>query len=210
MDYVQIKSIVEEAVKNAGQFKWWLYLLILVIAASGSFLGSYLKKKAENLATKEDIEDITKKIEEIRSGYNAQIEFLKASLQLSNQLKLAALDKRLQKHQEAYSLWRKLLFSLNHKEKIIPAIIECENWWDENCLYLGHEARSACKKAIFEAVIFKDLAEGEPIRKSQNIVEDAGKKIVDGVNLIYLGKEGKEPSEYEIVNYTMDPTLGPI
>ena len=110
MDYGQIKIIIEEAIKNGIYNNWWLPLLILIAAGVGAFFGSYLKKKGENLATKEDIGGITKKIEAIRSEYNAQLESHKASLELSNQLKLAALDKRLQKHQEAYTLWRKLHF----------------------------------------------------------------------------------------------------
>lgn len=104
MNYEQIKTIVEEVINNATIVNWWIYVLIIVFSAIGGFLGAYLKKKAENIATKEDIKDITKKIEDIRSQYNKQLELHKASLQLSNQLKLAALDKRLEKHQEAFTL----------------------------------------------------------------------------------------------------------
>ncbi len=63
MDSDQMKVIVEEAVNSAMHFDWWLYILILLISAIGAFLGTYLKKKAENVATKEDIEEITKKID---------------------------------------------------------------------------------------------------------------------------------------------------
>jgi len=99
MDFSQLKLIVEEAVANGVHFDWWFYLLFFLIVAFGAFLGAYLKKKAESVATKEDIQEITKKIEDIRAHYSAELESHKASLQLSNQLKLAALDKRLQKHQ---------------------------------------------------------------------------------------------------------------
>jgi hypothetical protein len=116
MDIAKIKEIVEQAINDADPFNWWFYPLILIIAAVGSFLGSYLRKKGENAATKEDVAVITKSIEGVRVQYNEQLESYKASLQLSNQLKLAALDKRLQKHQEAYTLWLKLLFSLHDAE----------------------------------------------------------------------------------------------
>ncbi len=109
MNYDQIKTIVEEAIKNGASLDWWVYILIIVFSATGGLLGAYLKKKAENLATKEDIEAITKKVEDVRSEYSKQLELHKATLQLSNQLKLAALDKRLEKHQEAFTLWRSLL-----------------------------------------------------------------------------------------------------
>ena len=195
MDYGQLKLIVEEAVNNATHFDWWLYPLILVIAAVGAFLGSYLKKKAENVATKEDIEEITKKVEDIRTQYSEQLESHKASLQLSNQLKLAALDKRLQKHQEAYSLWRKLFFNLRKEEKIGPSIDECQKWWNENCLYLSDEARSAFHTAIFLAVDFRNIprTDSKEIKEWFNLIKAAAEKIVEAVNLPSLGEDEIKP-----------------
>ena len=157
MDIEKLKTIIEDAINNSDLFDWRLYLLILAISAIGAFLGSYLRKKAENVATKEDIEEITKKIEVVRSQYNEQLESFKASLQLSNQLKLAALDKRLQRHQEAYTLWLNLLFSLNDVEKLSLAIDKCQNWWNEYCLYLGEEARFAFKTALIIAGDFINI-----------------------------------------------------
>ncbi|MCD9495020.1 hypothetical protein [Photobacterium carnosum] len=45
-----------------------------------SFLPNYVKKKAENLATKEDIGDITQKIEDVKIDYATQLEETKAAL----------------------------------------------------------------------------------------------------------------------------------
>jgi hypothetical protein len=45
-----------------------------------SFLPEYFKKKGENLATKEDIADITHKIETVRHEYATQLECAKADL----------------------------------------------------------------------------------------------------------------------------------
>ena len=44
------------------------------------FLKSYISTKAENLATKEDIRDITQKVEEVRHDYARSLEVVKASL----------------------------------------------------------------------------------------------------------------------------------
>ena len=184
MNYEQIKTIIEEAINNATIFDWRIYALIIVCSAIGGFFGAYLKKKAENLATKEDIENITKKIEEIRSEYSKQLELHKASLQLSNQLKLAALDKRLDKHQEAFTLWRNLLFSLRDEDKIGTAIEEAQRWWDKHCLYLSDDARSAFHTAIFLAVDFRKLPRTDPnIKEWFQKINEAGKKIVEAVNL---------------------------
>ncbi|MFZ0052673.1 MAG: hypothetical protein WAK96_12940, partial [Desulfobaccales bacterium] len=63
------------------------------------FFSSYASEKGRNLATKEDISEITKKIEEIKHQYNLMIEQIKGR----HQLRLAALEKRLEIHQQAYS-----------------------------------------------------------------------------------------------------------
>ena len=44
------------------------------------FLPGYLHEKGKNLATKEDVAEITKKIEEVRHGYTAEIERLRVGL----------------------------------------------------------------------------------------------------------------------------------
>lgn len=199
MDPEKLKTLIEEAISNSDPFAWWFYLLIILLSAIGAFLGSYLRKKAENVATKEDIENITEKIEKVRSQYSEQLETVKASLQLSNQLKLAALDKRLQKHQEAYTLWLNLMWSLYDEEKIGPAVANCQNWWNENCLYLGEDSRGAFKTALLLAVHFRQLTnvDAKEKRKWFDSINDAGKKIIEGVNLPSLGED-------EIKNIELD------
>ena len=198
MDYTQLKLIVEEAVSNAILFNLWHYLLVLVLAGAGAFLGSYLKKKAENAATKEDLEEITQKVEDIRAQYTAQLESHKASLQLSNQLKLAALEKRLQKHQEAYFLWRRLFFNLRNEKGIGPAIDKCQKFWEENCLYLSEEARSAFHQAIFLAFDFRNIPKSDPnVPKWFERIKAAGDRIVEAVSLPSLGDDEAKPMKPE-------------
>jgi hypothetical protein len=48
-----------------GQVLFWL--VTLICAAAGAYLGSYLKKKGENLATKEDIAELTRATKEIEA-----------------------------------------------------------------------------------------------------------------------------------------------
>ena len=177
---------------NSTRFNWLLYLLIFVISGAGAFLGAYLKKKGENVATKQDLKQMTDIVENIRSKYTEQIESHKSSLQLSNQLKLAALDKRLQKHQEAYTLWRKLIFSIHHDEKRNwEAVQACQNWWEENCLYLGHEARWAFHTAINLASDFRSIPREETKERRElfNGIKMAGDKILEGVKLPSLGED---------------------
>lgn len=58
----QIKSIVEAARNDGLAFPWWAYLLVLFLAFCGSYFGSYAKRKAENLATKEDFDELLSQV----------------------------------------------------------------------------------------------------------------------------------------------------
>ena len=60
---------------------------VVVFLLLKSFLPSYLAEKGKNLATREDIAEITDKIEKVKSGYALILEELKAH----HQLRLAAL-----------------------------------------------------------------------------------------------------------------------
>ena len=73
-------------------------LSIITIAILGwfskSYFPNYLKEKAKNTATKEDLEEITQIVENIKKSHNIEIEELKANL--NNQ------DKMLEKRRDIY------------------------------------------------------------------------------------------------------------
>ena len=111
-----------------------------------SFVPSYLMQKAENLATREDIAKITHEIERVKSQYAVLLEELKAT----HQLRLAAIDRRLQVHQEAFALWRELLGS-THSQEAGKIVMKCQDWWEKNCLYLEPKVRQAFVEAYSAA-----------------------------------------------------------
>lgn len=100
------------------------------------YLPAYLNEKGKNLATREDIAAITREVERVRIEYGALLEELKAR----HQLRLAAIDRRLQAHQEAFTHWRSLIAGPEESGK---AVIECQGWWEKNCLYLEPNVRQA-------------------------------------------------------------------
>lgn len=116
-------------------------ILQLIIGGILLYGRSYIKKKAENLAQIEDLDKMTKIVEEIKKDYALILENAKAR----NQLKMAALDKRLEVHQKAYTQLRKLI----EKSRVLPdtdfseKIKDARNWWEENCLYLEEKGREA-------------------------------------------------------------------
>ena len=58
------------------------------------YLPSYLQQKGHNLATKEDIKEITDKIESVKTQYTKSIEERKADLSIRNEQKIRVLEKR--------------------------------------------------------------------------------------------------------------------
>ncbi len=73
--------------------------------------------------------------------------------ELSLQLRLAALDKRLKIHQEAYNWCQQILANLR-KDEIHKIVTDCEKWWNTHCLYLGGNARGSFFKAFKRAEFF--------------------------------------------------------
>jgi hypothetical protein len=120
------------------------------------FLSSYFSEKGKNLATREDIAEITRKVEGVRTEYASLVEELKAR----HQLRLAAVDRRLQTHQDAFELWRKIMKAL-HTEEISQVTIQCQRWWEQNCIYLEPPVREAFVVAYIEA------SHHNPLVKSQ-------------------------------------------
>lgn len=117
------------------------------------FLGSYMVEKGKNLATKEDIADITHKIEGIKSQYALEAERFKAE----HQLRLAAVDRRLLAHQEAFALWRRIVRSFDQETGWEEVHNACQKWWDSNCLFLEPRARDAFSCAIVSTNILRDV-----------------------------------------------------
>lgn len=55
----EIHKILIDILSENPVIPWWVYILFLVLPLIGTYLGSYVSKRLENLATKQDIEDIT-------------------------------------------------------------------------------------------------------------------------------------------------------
>ena len=63
-----------------------LATLVIIGLFLKNYLPSYLTEKGKNLATKEDIDEITNKIERVKTLYVSEIEKLKAELQNESQV----------------------------------------------------------------------------------------------------------------------------
>lgn len=173
------------------------YVLGFFIAAIGAFFGSYVSRKGQNIADKEDIKRLTQTVEGVRAQHAKDLESLaqenRKAIELmgqEQQLRLAALDRRFEAHQQAFTLWRKL-FSAWHTDKLTEVVRECQNWWDNNCLYLDAQSREAFIQAVYAAhghesilkCFDKGLATQEEVKLNGDVIRAAGPAIVQGVAL---------------------------
>jgi len=73
-----------------------LVVVVVIGYLLRDFFPSYSKEKGKNLATKEDIQDITEKIESVKADYAKSLEAVKSKLQLESALKGAYQQKCLE------------------------------------------------------------------------------------------------------------------
>jgi hypothetical protein len=165
-------------------------------AVFGIFL-TYFHEKAKNFAIMQDIGRITEQIENVKQQNILVLEEVRGR----HQLRLAALDRRLQAHQEAFTLWRKLLSKAHKADEIGNFVMDCQDWWDKNCLYLSPEARLAFRTAYQSAFDHKDFltdkSNTELIRENWKRIEYAGNAIVQGAELPPLGDQESESLKSE-------------
>ncbi len=82
MNPEEVKKIIETVIDNKMEY-YWVYLLASVfLSLSTVFLFQYLKDKGKNYATKQDIADITRKIEDVKAEIQNQQEVEKQKRQL--------------------------------------------------------------------------------------------------------------------------------
>ncbi|MES1191992.1 MAG: hypothetical protein ABUS47_13050 [Steroidobacter sp.] len=116
--------------------------LTITVAATGlaAYFGAYLRAMGTQRAQTETIGKITQIQETIKHQNSEILERLKAK----EQLRLAAIDKRLEAHQLAFRFWHAMVTAKNDT----AAIIEASNFWNQNCLYLEASVRSAFIDAL--------------------------------------------------------------
>jgi hypothetical protein len=167
-----------------------------------SFLPSYVSEKGKNLATSEDIAKITTEIEDVKVIYLERLKDIEhqnalvlEQLRHQQQLRLAAAERRLQAHQEAFSLWRRLFGATGTKD-VFPIVLECQDWWNKNCLYLNSTARDSFNRAYFAAsdhiVLLQNKVDVDSISKNMALISRVGDDLVSGVELPSLGTRETE------------------
>src|SRR3990172_11560405 len=113
---------------------------------------------------------------------------------------MAALDKRLEAHQQAYTLWLQLRRSVHKKNTDV--VIKCQKWWEENCLYLDMESRKAFMSSIHAVALHPDLTGGQAtndkVEENWRYINECGEILIRGAGLPSFGEtELKEIDEID-------------
>lgn len=204
MDTKELYQIIRKALEDGVSIDWISLVIIGVIVLVGAFLGSYFRTKGKNLATKEDIQSITNKIEAVKTDYAKQLEDIKHhnriienSLKQRYDLSVAAIETRLAKHQEAYSLWWELMRDASDQNSVGKCILKCQDWHIKNSLYLSAEARKAFRKAYIAAQFHSELRHtrenSKEILERFEEIQKAGDVLVEAVSLPSWGKDEFKP-----------------
>ena len=76
----EIKAAIDAAIGAKVILTYPQLVLFVLLSGIAAYVGAYLKKKGENLATTEDVRQLTEKVEEIKTTYSKQIEDYKQEL----------------------------------------------------------------------------------------------------------------------------------
>ena len=67
----ELQKIVEVAVENSAGLSVEQIIILVIISGASAFLGSYIKEKAKSIVTREDITEITEKVENVKLSVDA-------------------------------------------------------------------------------------------------------------------------------------------
>jgi hypothetical protein len=169
----------------------WLVATIAVVVGwsargAGAFVGAYLPKKGSNRADLEDTEGITRLQEGVRHGNAVELEHVR----LRNQLATAAIERRLQIHQEAFTRLFNVFFHVHEPDGRKVAVDNIQ-WWRENCLYLSPASAErflkACVAAHVHPVMLKGGVSQDKLDENWLVIDNAWDVIADDVRLHGLG-----------------------
>lgn len=103
-----------------------------------SFIPAYLSEKAKNLASKEDIEAITKKVESVKSDYAHLLEEVKSN----NQIKIASIEREKNTKKEVYM---EAIEAITRSQNLVTRFCNLNLSEDEITASLGNDAGKIAK-----------------------------------------------------------------
>jgi hypothetical protein len=112
----EIETIIQLAIKDELKH-FWIYILIsLIISIVSVLVVNYLKTKSVNFATKQDIEELTRKVEIVKGGqqlrYKKINQFYDKTIKFKSFLIIMTNEQNQNKFSELFGLTKDLLTSI--------------------------------------------------------------------------------------------------
>lgn len=148
----------------------------LLSAVLGGFIGSIITAKSQAKVEKARLEN----------------ENLRFKEKFQQEMKLAALDKRLQVHQEAYTHWLNVTRYMYNYKLVRPFLDQALNWWDKNCLYLFPEVALEFRRALLKAGNLESIRGGlnpDALVEYQQGIINVGGLIQSSMGLPVIGED---------------------
>ncbi|MEO4005480.1 hypothetical protein [Flavobacterium sp. CAU 1735] len=111
-----------------------LDIILILIGLYLALFKSYFQEKGKNIATSEDIENLTEKVESVKSSFNEKMEYLKSDLNFKNQNRISvkAYEREaLLNINEKYAEWLNALMNLSFSVLTIKNYNQLEVYFSE-------------------------------------------------------------------------------
>ena len=84
-----------------------------------------------------------------------------------HQLSMAALDKRLNTHQEAVTIWFSICNNIFNDQELYNIVIHAQEWYRQNCLYLDDASREDFWNCLIQAQKHAGLVRDYQVMRNQ-------------------------------------------
>lgn len=172
-----------------------VFLLVSFLGALiGSGLTGYVLETGKNAAVKKDLAKMADIVEEVKNKYNLLIEDVRSR----NSLKMAAIDKRLKVHQEAYTYWNEIISSYKNELLLNSILEQAQSHYNLNCLYLDATVSNKYHEMLYWASHYHDIViecrEGDELALKQKedflaLLKSIGNLIRSAVSLPSINED---------------------
>jgi hypothetical protein len=152
-------------------------LAIAVLAFLGGIAGGYFRgyvgEKGKNRAAREDLGKLTQIVEDIKDTNARGLAELTESMRAHHSMRSAALEKRLEVHQDAYRMASLMFQHLYARDEGHRGFAnDIRDWWISNALYLDDGPRKAFEAAWVAYMRYPVLAAHNPTDDPDELVRN--------------------------------------
>jgi hypothetical protein len=119
----------------------------------------------------------------------AKGDFIIKEKESKDKFRFSALDKRLDKHQEAYSLWEKMRLHAHSSDENVDKnamLTHCRQWWEDNCLYLTEQSSARFAQCIVSVGSYRlyTIMLRDARQKKENNIEELHNELMKSWDFI--------------------------